>query len=482
MVKILATLATAAIAGLSGVDAIPTISAKGTKFFTSDGKQFFVKGVAYQLVPEDPLVTSSQCSLDAALMKSIGVNSIRVYHVDPTANHDACMQTFSDAGIYIWVDLDTFSTQIHEGAPQWDTSQRDAFAKVMDAFHSYDNLAGFFVGNEAITSAKGSVTAPYVKAAAHDMKAYRDSMNYRNIPIGYSAADIAGLRPMLQNYLACGNRNESIEFFSLNSYSWCGASSYQQSGYDQLYAMSQPLHIPIFMSETGCNVVRPREFKDQEAIFGQMSDFWSGSIIYEWIQEANDYGIVNYGPKVDPTSPGAPPDGFPRSGTPTPVQPDFGNLANVWKTLSPNAVQESAYSPSLPPVACPAYTAGVWEVDPTAPLPTLGPVHNFPPSAVASSGRASATATSTVTPAGTPTGSPTGSSPTGSSPTGSPTGMATSTATGTATGSATSSVTPSATASKAPTNSKAAAPDTLSRDLKRSGAAVAGIVALLAWL
>jgi hypothetical protein len=119
-------------------------------------------GVAYQLVPEDPLITSSQCSLDANLMKTIGANSIRVYHVDPKGNHDACMKAFADAGIYVWLDLDTFNTQIYEAAPQWNSSQRDAFALVMDAFHSYDNLGGFFVGNEAITTGKSNQPTPWV--------------------------------------------------------------------------------------------------------------------------------------------------------------------------------------------------------------------------------------------------------------------------------------------------------------------------------
>jgi hypothetical protein len=395
-------------------------------------------------------------------MKTIGANSIRVYHVDPKGNHDACMKAFSDAGIYVWLDLDTFTTQIYEAAPQWNSSQRDAYAAVMDAFHSYDNLAGFFVGNEAITTgtsstsllspiasnieyreltyspANGSVTAPYVKAAARDLKAYRDSKSYRKIPVGYSAADIAGLRPMLQNYLACGNTSEAIDFFSLNSYSWCGQSSYMQSGYDQLEKMSEPLHIPIFMSETGCNTVRPRDFADQNAIFGDMADTWSGSIIYEWIEEANNYGIVSYGAKVDPASPSAPADGFPRSGTPTPVQPDFSNLANVWKTLSPTGVKASAYNPNQSPVQCPAMTAGAWEVNPTAALPTLGQVHNFASGAAASTQRTQ-----------------------GSSATGAPSG----------------------TSSAAPASaSKGAAADTLGRDLKRAGGAVAGVLAVLAWL
>lgn len=196
----------------------------------------------------------------------------------------------------------------------------------------------------------------------------------RNIPIGYSAADIGSLRPMLQNYLACGsNASESIDYFSLNAYEWCGVSSYAQSGYSQLTANITDYNVPIFFSETGCNTVPPRDFADQAAIFGpDMNPYWSGSIIYEWIEEQNNYGIVNYGPKVDPTAPGAPPDGFPRSGTPTPVSPDFQNLANQWKTLNPTGVKASAYNPSLTAPPCPAYTSGVWEVNGNVALPSLG--------------------------------------------------------------------------------------------------------------
>lgn len=110
-------------------------------------------------------------------MKHLGANSIRVYHVDPQAKHDDCMKTFADAGIYIWLDLDTFDTYIQGPGmekPQWNESQYKAYQRVMDVFHSYDNLGGFFVGNEVLTSPETDVAAPYVKAAASDMKAYRD--------------------------------------------------------------------------------------------------------------------------------------------------------------------------------------------------------------------------------------------------------------------------------------------------------------------
>ena len=45
-------------------------------------------------------------------MQDLGANTIRVYHVDAGQDHSGCMQAFSDAGIYLFVDLDTFTTQI----------------------------------------------------------------------------------------------------------------------------------------------------------------------------------------------------------------------------------------------------------------------------------------------------------------------------------------------------------------------------------
>ena len=69
-------------------------------------------GVAYQLRPSDPLIDTEQCTRDATLMKTLGVNSIRVYHVNPKADHSGCMSAFANAGIYVIVDLDDFDTYI----------------------------------------------------------------------------------------------------------------------------------------------------------------------------------------------------------------------------------------------------------------------------------------------------------------------------------------------------------------------------------
>lgn len=69
-------------------------------------------GISYQLRPDDPLVDTEQCKRDVELMKVLGTNALRVYHVDAAANHDGCMAAFADAGIYLLIDLDTFDTYI----------------------------------------------------------------------------------------------------------------------------------------------------------------------------------------------------------------------------------------------------------------------------------------------------------------------------------------------------------------------------------
>lgn len=259
----------------------------------------------------------------------------------------------------------------------WSKMQFERFTEVIDAFQGYDNVLAFFLGNENIARREDSVGAPFIKAAARDMKAYRDEKGYRKIPLGYSAADIKELRPMLQNYLTCGgNSSETIDFFGLNSYSWCDPSTYEQSTYNQLQDYAKDFPVPIFFTETGCNVPGPRLWEDQDTIFGEkMIHDWSGAIIYEWIQEQNNYGIISYGPPVgDPTrNDESVFDNWTRNGTPTPVAPDFDNLKAKWANIHPTGVRKDDYDPShVSTRPCPTSTeGGWWEIDGNVKLPAI---------------------------------------------------------------------------------------------------------------
>ncbi|KAI9801498.1 MAG: hypothetical protein M1833_002730 [Piccolia ochrophora] len=371
--------ATIAASIIASVHAISQLSIRGSKFFTDDGSQFYIKGIAYQLTPVypyDPLLDADQCRRDAEVIKDLGGNAIRVYHVQGSRDHQECMDAFADNGIYLFVDLDTFDTQIEAKNLYWNETQLDSFTEVLDEFSKYDNTAGVFVGNEVLTMPIDSNAATYIKAATRDVKAHRDKQDYRKIPVGYSAADISELRPMLQNYLACGTKpSETADFFGLNAYEWCGDSSFRLSGYNMLQQNASAYPVPIFFSETGCNTVPPRDFADLDAIFGdEMADTWSGAIVYEYIQEKNNYGLISYAAEVDPKTATDAPDGFIRSGTPTPISPDYDNLKSRWSTLTPAGIKSADYTPSNTPPPCPPSTSGVWNVNGDAPLPSLGQI------------------------------------------------------------------------------------------------------------
>ncbi|KAJ4364452.1 hypothetical protein N0V83_009046 [Neocucurbitaria cava] len=361
MTRIQRLIAAALIACRAAVG-IPTIEVKGSKFFTSDGDQFYVKGIVYQSANSSTnyLTNGAQCKIDAKLIAATGANVIRVYSIDPTLSLDECMQAFADENIYVICDMSTPTYMIDKNDPKWTLNLRNQFAKVLDGLHQYDNLFALFAGNEVIVEPNTTVAAPAVKAVIADMKAYRDLMQYRKIPIGYSATDTR-TSTSLQDYLDCGNDTIAADFFGLNSYAWCGDSSFVESGYSQLYDRAEGYDIPIFLSETGCNVIEPRDFADQNALLGrQMNDRYSGSIIYEWNNDTTGYGIVNYPNSV-------------ATGTPT-LLPEYTSLQSRWSTLSPVGVKATAYSPSLAKRDCPKSTTSVWSVqvkDGTV-LPTLG--------------------------------------------------------------------------------------------------------------
>ena len=48
----------------------------------------------------DPLALPDSCSRDVPHLADLGVNTIRVYSVNSSLNHDSCMKALSAANIY----------------------------------------------------------------------------------------------------------------------------------------------------------------------------------------------------------------------------------------------------------------------------------------------------------------------------------------------------------------------------------------------
>lgn len=127
------------------------------------------------------------------------------------------------------------------------------------------------------------------------MKKYIKARKYRQIPVGYSAADIVANRQLAAEYFNCGDEADArIDMFGVNDYSWCGESSFVVSGYSTKMKLYQDYSVPVFLSEFGCNQVKSsRPFTEIEAIYStQMSSVFSGGLVYEYSNETNNYGLV----------------------------------------------------------------------------------------------------------------------------------------------------------------------------------------------
>ncbi|KAG7802073.1 hypothetical protein KL944_002450 [Ogataea haglerorum] len=331
---------------LSTTLALPTIDVVSNKFFYSNnGSQFYVKGVAYQKNTEnatddatyvDPLADEDACKRDIPYLQNLGINVIRVYAVDASKDHDGCMSLLEDAGIYVISDLSTPNESIQTTSPSWTVDLYNRYATVIDMFQSYDNVLGFFAGNEVITNKTNTDAAPFVKAAIRDMKQYMKDNNYRDIPIGYSANDDAGTRVPSADFFSCGDDDVKADFYGINMYEWCGNATFSSSGYEARTKEFSNLTIPIFFSEYGCNNVRPREFTEVQAIYSdEMTDVWSGGIVYMYFQEENDYGLVSIKDNTVSTL------------------ADYTNLKSELENIDPTTASASAASQSATELSCP---------------------------------------------------------------------------------------------------------------------------------
>ena len=288
---------------------------QGTRFVDSNSKEpFIIKGLDYQPggsssirrdSPEDPLSNIETCKRDVALFQTLGVNTIRVYSINPNLNHDACMTTLALAGIYLLLDLNSPLWNEHLNRHDPETSYNafylDHIFKVVDQFSGYNNTLGFFAGNEVINDrVSASKSSKYVKRIVTDLKMYMMSnrrSGMRTVPIGYSAADDLQYRVPVSKYLECSNEggddSSSIDFYGVNSYQWCGSQTMQTSGYDKLVEAYRDFTKPVFLSEFGCNKVLPREFNEITVLYtGEMLEVFSGGLVYEFSQEPNNYGLV----------------------------------------------------------------------------------------------------------------------------------------------------------------------------------------------
>ncbi|KAH9993892.1 carbohydrate-binding module family 43 protein [Xylariaceae sp. FL0662B] len=353
-------------------DDIADIKVYGQHFFyNNNGSQFYMKGVAYQenFNPNgtsnnadtqytDPLADGSKCKRDIPVMKKIFTNVIRVYAIDPTQNHDDCMEQLAANDIYVVADLSEPSISIDSNDPKWNVGLYTRYTAVVDNLNKYKNVIGFFAGNEVVSAGNQTAAAAFVKAAVRDTKGYIKQMNYRNtLGVGYATADVPS-RDELAHYFACEPEDGTatgIDYWGYNVYSWCGDSNYQDSSYGERVDFFKDYPVPVFFAEYGCiegidGGPTHRPFTEVEVLYGNMTGVFSGGIVYQYFMSENNYGLVEVnGDSVSP-------------------YPDYTSLSSQLAKVSPTITASSAYKPSNSPPACPTVGGTTWAAE-ASPLP-----------------------------------------------------------------------------------------------------------------
>ncbi|KAI5276899.1 hypothetical protein E4T47_00020 [Aureobasidium subglaciale] len=339
---------------------VDPIVIKGSKFFyKTNGTQFFMRGVAYQEDVQnttdtsytDPLADASICSRDIPYLQALRTNTIRVYAIDPTKNHDDCMNMLADAGIYVVSDLSAPDQSINRDDPAWNDDLYERYVSVVDALSNYTNTLGFFAGNEVSNSKNTTNASAFVKAAVRDTKAYIASKGYRQLGVGYATSDDSDIRVNMADYFDCSSDTAlNIDFWGYNVYSWCDPSTYQESGYAARTEEFSTYSVPVFFAEYGCNTVRPRTWGEVAALYGDnMTEVWSGGIVYMYFETDNDYGLVSI------------------SNNKVSTLGDYSNLSKAMATVSPTGVNSASYTPTNTIASCPAIGTN-WAAE-ASPLP-----------------------------------------------------------------------------------------------------------------
>jgi hypothetical protein len=182
------------------------------------------------------------------------------------------------------------------------------------------------------------------------MRSYLASRGYRQIPVGYSAADVDSNRLEMAEYMNCGTDDERSDFFAFNDYSWCDPSDFQISGWDQKVKNFTGYGLPLFLSEYGC-ITNKRQFKEVASLYStDMTSVYSGGLAYEYTEEENKFGLVKI------------------SGNTITKKSDYNELQKMFKNTA-NPTGDGGYNSTGGASGCPPQSA-TWNVTSDA-LPAM---------------------------------------------------------------------------------------------------------------
>jgi hypothetical protein len=298
---------------------------KGKKFFDSNsGKYIAIKGVTYYPRPNEGEDSTGNnrdffgenyrhvWERDIEEFQKLGINTLRLYAVDPGLDHSGFMCALKERGMYAIVGLsascDGCAISSYDAPLCYSAVLKTRGQFIINVFSKYENVLGFDAGNEVQLWTPGEPpenNGVCQKQFIRDMRAYVQSCpTMRQIPIGVVVADVD--RDANAFYYNCRSdptdELENAEWYGLNVYLHCDGSAQtiaDLDGYNGLLASHKEygLSIPVVIAEFGCtsesfptiNGFVARDFLQVDAIFSSdFVDYFNGAVVFEYVaQKAN---------------------------------------------------------------------------------------------------------------------------------------------------------------------------------------------------
>jgi hypothetical protein len=95
-----------------------------------------------------------------------------------------------------------------------------SFFKTLDVMASYPNTLGLLAGSEVVNNEATLAATPVLKATIRELKKYmklkKETTGQRVLPIGYDAATSGARDQTILDYLAGGDSESSIDFWTVS--------------------------------------------------------------------------------------------------------------------------------------------------------------------------------------------------------------------------------------------------------------------------
>lgn len=210
------------------------------------------------------------------------------------------MTLLAEKGIYVFIGLPTPGLCINRMMPRESYTKEllRRYYSVVDAFRSFDNVAGFVVADQIVNDVNSTSAAEVVKAVVRDVKRYltsvADQKGGRVVFVGVADSEWAVSQSKTLEYYMAGSEEERVDFYAfVNFSSWPSEADYGERKWRTLLEKLQDTPVPVVVSEYGSNASRPRPFKETRTLYGQeMRSVVSGGFAYEFIEAPNQYGLV----------------------------------------------------------------------------------------------------------------------------------------------------------------------------------------------